>query len=520
MLHLPLPYTLLNSLLGLLLGLIGLPASAADQQVAEYAPGSYQHADKQLQSALKRRLQTGRARGVILFIGDGMSIATVTAGRIYTGQQRGGSGEEHQLSFEKFPQLALSKTYNSNQQTPDSAGTMTAMISGEKTKAGVIGLDSRALRASTDSCRGHTIETLLERAEDRGWATGIVTTTALTHATPAAAYAHSPERNWESDADLPANAADKDCRDIATQLIEFDHGDGLEVALGGGRQQFLPREQGGLRRDGRNLINEWQQRHPDGHYLDSASALSALSRDDRAKKKPTPLLGLFASSHLSFEGSRATDSEEPSLEAMLEVALQQLQRQRKFLLIVEGGRIDHAHHAGNAYHALEELLAFERAVARADALTADRDTLLIVTADHSHTLTMAGYPTRGNPILGFVKGNDDSGQAEEGFSLAADQKPYTTLSYANGRGYHNQPIDKKYGSHGRYMTPIQVGRHTTADDDPQSPHYHQEANVPLMVETHAGDDVAIYAQGPWAHLLNGVVEQNYIYHVMRHAMGL
>jgi len=84
MLHPPLPNSLLNSLLGLLLGLAGLPAISTAQQAEKHTPGSYQHADEQLQSALKRRLQTGRARGVILFIGDGMRIATVTAGRIYT----------------------------------------------------------------------------------------------------------------------------------------------------------------------------------------------------------------------------------------------------------------------------------------------------------------------------------------------------------------------------------------------------------------------------------------------------
>ena len=81
----------------------------------------------------------------------------------------------------------------------------------------------------------------LQEAEQRGLSTGIVTTTTVTHATPAACYAHSPERRWESDALLPGKARQLGFPDIARQLLEFPHGDGLEVVLGGGRKHFLPR---------------------------------------------------------------------------------------------------------------------------------------------------------------------------------------------------------------------------------------------------------------------------------------
>ena len=108
-----------------------------------------------------RRLRNAgptRAKNVILFVGDGMGVSTVTAARILAGQLEGGDGEENLLSFETFPQLALSKTYNTNQQTPDSAGTMTAMILGVKTLAGVLSVDGSvrrgtALPAWTPACR-------------------------------------------------------------------------------------------------------------------------------------------------------------------------------------------------------------------------------------------------------------------------------------------------------------------------------------------------------------------------------
>ena len=104
-------------------------------------------------------LAKGAAKNVILFVGDGMGVSTVTAARIFAGQKEGATGEEYQLSFEKFPVAGFAKTYNTNQQTPDSAGTMTAMISGVKTKAGVIGYPDQALRADCGSAKGN--ETLL-----------------------------------------------------------------------------------------------------------------------------------------------------------------------------------------------------------------------------------------------------------------------------------------------------------------------------------------------------------------------
>src|SRR5690606_36827399 len=89
-------------------------------------------------AAAGRGAMDGRARNVILFVGDGMSLTTVAAARILAGQRTGNPGEEHLLSWDRFPHTALSRTYNTDMQTPDSAGTMTAMVSGVNTRAGVI----------------------------------------------------------------------------------------------------------------------------------------------------------------------------------------------------------------------------------------------------------------------------------------------------------------------------------------------------------------------------------------------
>ena len=219
-----------------------VPPSAATPRLADAAEAWAAQGQAALARAEALTLRRGPARNVVVFIGDGMGLSTVTAARILEGQAAGQPGEEHALAFEGFPHVALIKTYNTNQQTPDSAGTMTAMMTGAKTRAGVLGVDGSVPRGDAGAVEGHRLRTLFEEAEERGLATGIVTTASVTHATPAACYAHAPDRGWEGDTNLPAGAQEIDFPDIARQLVECPHGDGVDVVLGGGRRFFLPRE--------------------------------------------------------------------------------------------------------------------------------------------------------------------------------------------------------------------------------------------------------------------------------------
>src|SRR3546814_796844 len=138
----------------------------------------------------------GQAKNVIVFLGDGMSLATVTAARILDGQRKGHPGEENQLAWETFPATALSKTYNTDAQTPDSAGTMTAIATGVKTHIGAIGVSAGRHNDCAQSL-DHRLQSWLALAADAGMGTGIVTTARLTHATPAATYSTVPNRGWE-----------------------------------------------------------------------------------------------------------------------------------------------------------------------------------------------------------------------------------------------------------------------------------------------------------------------------------
>ncbi|MDQ3205729.1 MAG: alkaline phosphatase, partial [Pseudomonadota bacterium] len=276
--------------------------------------------------AAARGAMAGGARNVILFVGDGMSLTTVAAARILEGQRLGQPGEEHRLAWEDFPATALVRTYNTDSQTPDSAGTMTAMASGVKTRAGMIGVGQAAARGDCNAALATPLATLWELATGAGMAIGVVTTTRLTHATPAATLARVPDRDWENDTQLPPAAAAAGCTDIARQMI--DSAAAPAVMLGGGRRNFMTAAQPdpeyplrtGRRRDGRDLVAAWQRRHPQGEYVWNAQQLAAAPAD-------TPLLGLFEPDHMRYEHDRPQDvAGEPSLAEMTRAAISRLSR--------------------------------------------------------------------------------------------------------------------------------------------------------------------------------------------------
>jgi alkaline phosphatase len=197
---------------------------------------------------------------------------------------------------------------------------------------------------------------------------------------------------------------------------------------------------------------------------------------------------------------------------------------RGYVLIVEGGRIDHAHHFGNAFRALGETVELSNAVRAALSLVNPRETLIVVTADHSHVLTMAGYPTRGNDILGLARGNDAHGAPELTPLHDMLGLPFTTLSYANGPGYTGRSREQPEGAKRYPHTPtgyagIRNGRPRLSDAEARQPNYLQESTVPARNETHAGEDVPIYATGPGAALFHGVQEQSYVFHAVEAALG-
>ena len=227
---------------------------------------------------------------------------------------------------------------------------------------------------------------------------------------------------------------------------------------------------------------------------------------------------------MQWEADRPADGAgEPSLAELTAFAIDALAGDPDgYFLMVEAGRIDHAHHASNAHRALLDTIALSDAVEVALGRTRASDTLIVVTADHSHVFTIAGYPVRGNPILGLARGPDADGRPGEPLRDALGL-PYTTLGYANGPGYPGASASQPEGAKRFPHFPAGVrpasGRPDLSAVDVAAPGHLQESAIPLTSETHAGEDVPVYSSGPGAALLGGVHEQNEIYHALTRALG-
>lgn len=461
-------------------------------------------------------------RNVILFIGDGMGVSTVTATRVYS------VGLDGQLVMDQMPYTALSRTYSQDSITPDSAPTMSAMMSGVNTNAGVIGFGPNTENSDFNGDGdGPKTVTLLEMAEQAGMATGVVSTARITHATPAACYAHINNRDLENTIALQALPTDPTYN---TAL-----GNGVDVFFGGGRQFFVPAgvldEEGGTgsRPDGRDLRAEFQAA---GYtYVWRSQEFANL------KKKDLPVIGLFERSHMEWEHDRPNDTGgEPSIAEMTVQAIKLLKEQtngqpRGFFLHVESGRIDHAHHAGNAWRALTDTEAFDEAIGAAIQEVNLNNTLIIVSADHSHVFNIAGYPLRAynelpysvpsapasymnsphGGIFDVVYDLGSTGDVTE--STDSNGVPYTVLGYLNGPGYRgvNARVDPR--------TDTFKGLGGATVTGPNDPNYLQEAAIPLGSETHSAEEVAIYAIGRGSRMFHGTVKNTRIFEVMKTALG-
>lgn len=434
---------------------------------------------------------TTPAKNVVFFLGDGMGMTTMTAARIYK------VGEDGELTMDTLPETGFVRTFSNNAQVTDSAPSMSAYMTGVKMNNEVISMspDTMAYDAGgkdylsgadsiCPSGNGKPVTTLLELMKAAGYGTGVVTTTRITHATPAATYSHICHRDGENT--------------IAAQLTPAGKGfnaalgDGVDVVFGGGRKHFQPTTAGGARTDGRDLIAELKA---GGYrYVSNKAEFDTLQATDGK------VVGLFTSSHMSYDLDR-DPSKEPSLGEMTNKAIDVLAAKKKgFFLMVEGGRIDHALHGTNAKRALEDAGAFDEAIKRALGTADLSNTLIVVTADHDHTMTINGYPRKGNPILG-VSNDIKTGQPQ----LAADGLPYTTLVFGNGGTTRKATRDN-------------VAAVDTAADD-----YLQEVGVQLGTpgsETHGGGDVMLFSSGPGSAPLKGTLDNTKVFGVVKTAMGL
>jgi len=439
-----------------------------------------------------------RARNVIFFLGDGMGINTLTAARIYA------VGESGELTIDTLPESAFVKTYSNDAQVTDSAASMSAYMTGVKQNNGVISMsgDTSAMQPAADGSsrctNGQPVTTLLELAKARGLATGIVTTTSVTDATPAATYAHACHRKLQNQiaaAMVPGGAG-----------YNSALGSGIDLVFGGGAQYFQPLASGGKRTDGRDLLAELQTR---GYRVaQDAAGFAALAPANQ------PTVALFAQDDLAYDAER-DPAKQPGLAEMARKAVallgQRAGTDKGFFLMVEGGLIDHALHGTRAKRALQETVAFDAALKAAidEVRKIDpglKHTLIVATADHDHTLLINGYSPRSGPttsdkpgVLGLVRSLPD-GKVK----LDKDGAPYAILGF--GTGEHR--VQGSRAAQAGLTDAIVSG------DD-----YHQEAAIHMKSETHGGADVYLGATGAGAELFRGTIDNTRVFTLIKEAAG-
>lgn len=392
-----------------------------------------------------------RAKNVIIMVGDGMGVSTVTAARWYKIQHdRGG------LYLDSMPYTAVVGTNSSGSIITDSAAAATAIFSGQSVHNGQVNWHD-----------GNSYRTILEEARLAGKSTGIVTTTKVTHATPACTYASIGSRSDETD--------------IALQLRNAS----IDVIMGGGYSNFIPDNacdpeynRSGARKDGKDLIAEFEGSGYEIVWNDEGFDRINTTQDSK-------VLALFDPGDMKYESDRSADKAgEPSLSEMTAKSIKLLSGNSEgFFLVVEGGLIDYGHHENRAGKAIVDTVEFDDAVRTATSLTDMNETLIIVITDHSHTLMIAGSPSNGEDILGTTVYNG---------------KRIPILSYAVGSKAYNETEWKN-------LVP---------DKDTRYP-----AGILLGADTHGGETVIGYAAGPGAEQMHGTIHLTDVYRIAYHAMS-
>ncbi len=297
-----------------------------------------------------QKFRSKKPKNIILFIGDGMGVSQVHAAL---------TGNKGSLFIENMKYTGFSKTSSGDKYITDSAAGGTALSSGVKTYNGAIGVDMDK----------NPVKTILEEAEEAGLSTGLVSTSAITHATPASFIAHQPNRNMYEE--------------IAADFLKTD----IEVFIGGGYKHFTERK------DGRNLISELKQK---GYTIEQD--INKLNQVTDGK-----LAGLVANEHTGRIDERGN-----MLPVAVNTALNILKKNKKgFFLMVEGSQIDWGGHAGNTVYIVEEMLDLDRSIGKAlEFAEKDGKTLVILTADHE---TGGMVVLDGNYENGMVKGEFTTG---------------------------------------------------------------------------------------------------------------
>jgi alkaline phosphatase len=395
-------------------------------------------------------------KNVIFLIGDGMGVSYTSAYRYL--KDNPSTKEVELTEFDKYL-VGQQKTYpeDPHQNVTDSAAAATAMSAGVKTYNAAIGVDND----------GSSVKTVLEAAKEKGKSTGLVSTSEITHATPASYGAHDVSRkNMNAIAD-----------DYYDEMINGGHK--IDVMLGGGVSNFV--------RQDRNLTEQFQK---DGYSY-------VTNKDEMLKSDNPRMLGLFAPGGMPKMLDR--EATMPSLNDMTETALNKLsQNKNGFFLMVEGSEIDWAGHDNDIVAAMSEMEDFEKAFKAAiEFAKKDKHTLVVATADHStggYSIGARGdYNWFGAPIASAKRTPDFMAeQIAKGADVEQTLKNYIDLQLTA------QEIDS--------VKKAAASKNVTTIDNAIETIFDLRSVTGWTTGGHTGEDVNVYAYGPGSDLFAGNIE--------------
>jgi alkaline phosphatase len=384
--------------------------------------------------------------GVILFVGDGLVTGNLTAARLYDG------GADHHLTLDTFPNLALVTNYANDYAVPDSPAAASAIATGAKVDNGVISMTEK----------GRALQTIIELARQRGRAVGIVTTGGLTDASIAAFYAHAEK----------STAIDS----IAGQFADSAH---LDVALGGGAQDFTPESKSGHRKDGRDLLLEMKSRGAEimrsKADLENAPVFTTAAR-----------VGVFANGDLAYSNQIETGSQEPTLPDMVRRAIEFLElHQRGYLLVVDAELISRAAGQNDGAHVLSETIDMDRAIATALRYAGDNAVVIAVGKHATGGMTMNGFPLRQEHGVGL---------------LGVNAIGYPAITWTTGPMAPQKP-------------PLTTG---TQSSPAPSPAAAEPVAFYAPTAINSAQDVIAVGRGPGTDALKGVIDNTQIFQLLQH----
>jgi alkaline phosphatase len=391
--------------------------------------------------------------GIILFVGDGLVPGNLTAARLWN------QGADHPLTMDTFPHLALVTNYANDFAVPDSPAAASAIATGVKVNNGVIGIGPK----------GRELQSILELAKAQGRAVGIVTTGGLTDASIAAFYAHV-DRSTELD-EIAAQFADKAA---------------LDVALGGGAQDFTPESKSGHRKDGRDLLLEMKTKGAEvmrsKEELENAPVFTTAAR-----------VGVFSNGDLAYSNQIESGSQEPSLPDMVRRAIEFLElHQRGYMLVVDAELVSRAAEQNDGEHVLTETVDMDRAIATALQYAGANAVVMAVGKHATGGMTMNGYPLRQEHGVGL---------------LGVNAFGYPAIAWATGP---NGP-QKVTGTTGVSASQDGSPAPGLGGDEPAAFY-----TAPTAINS--AEDVIAIGRGPGTEALKGVIDNTEIFQILRGGM--